>query len=90
MKFNDTCFSREHGYSIGQETDSGQYYLSIPVSNGLVDYEEYYALSREQYQQFQNDAVQAIAFADACRQRLQDTLLIMKPGPKRGEPISYG
>ncbi len=41
MKFSDTFVSREDRYSIGAELDSGRPYVSIPVSNGVVDYEEY-------------------------------------------------
>ena len=52
MKFGDTYFSRDDRYSIGIESTSGRYYASIPVSNGIVDYEEYYELTEEQYQHF--------------------------------------
>jgi len=45
----DAFFSREDRYSLGVDLDSGRYFASIPVSNGVVDYEEYFALTDEQY-----------------------------------------
>ncbi len=38
MQFHDIRVSREFFFSIGQELDSGKYYVSFPVSNGLIDY----------------------------------------------------
>jgi hypothetical protein len=87
MKFEDAQFSREQRYSLGIETDSGRCYLSIPVSNGLVDYEEYYELSEEQYRLFLVDPVTAAQFAESCRRREQDDRLIQRPGSNRGTPV---
>jgi len=87
MKFEDTYFSREDRYSIGVESTSGRYYASIPVSNGLVDYEEYYELSEGQYQEFLRDRSAAIEFIEACRRREHDTLLLQRPGSNRGTPV---
>jgi hypothetical protein len=52
MKFEDTFFSREDSYSLGIESTSGRHYASIPVSNGIVDYEEHYEITPEQYGAF--------------------------------------
>jgi len=49
MDYHDTFFSREDRYSIGVERNSGQYYISIPVSTGVLDYEEYYYIRSDQY-----------------------------------------
>ena len=40
MKFSDVFTSRKHMFSIGVEETTGRFYVSIPVSNGMVDYEE--------------------------------------------------
>jgi hypothetical protein len=61
--------------------------MSFPVSNGSVDYEEYYALTSEQYQRFLNSRESAGQFVDSCRQRQHDDLLIQKPGWNRGTPV---
>ncbi len=86
MKFEDACVSTEHRYSLGVETDSDRRYLAIPVSNRMVDYLEYYALSDAEYGVFGEDASLARAFAESCRRREQDDRLFMQPGTDRGVP----
>ncbi|BCI83048.1 hypothetical protein MTY66_46730 [Mycolicibacterium sp. TY66] len=87
MKFSDTFVSREDRYSIGAELNSGRLYVSIPVSNGVVDYEEYYEISAEQSDVFLADRIAAIEFVEACRRREHDDLLVLKPGTNRGTPV---
>ena len=87
MRFNDTFFSREDRYSLGIEQDSGRNYVSIPVSNGLVDYEEYYAIAPEKYEHFLANKMDAVDFVESCRRREQDALLMQKPGTNRGTPV---
>lgn len=87
MRFEEDYFSKADRYSIGTETDSGRHYISIPVSNGLADYEEYYAVSTEQYQLFLGDSAAAVSFVEACRRHEHDDLSIQKPGTNRGTPV---
>lgn len=87
MKFDNIHFTREGRYSIGVESTSGRYYASIPVSNGIVDYEEYYELTEDQYRDFLSDKDAAIAFITACRKREHEDLLLQKPGSNRGTPV---
>ena len=87
MTFVDAFFSREHRYALGIEEQSGRAYLSIPVSTGPVDYEEYYELAPDEYERFLGDPAAAIAFAGSCRLRLRDDLLILQPGWNRGTAI---
>ena len=87
MKFEDTYFSREHRYSLGVESISRRNYASIPVSNGIVDYEEYYALAPQQYQRFLENPSAAIEFVEECRRHEHDDLLLEKPGSNRGTPV---
>lgn len=87
MSYDDHFFSREDRYSIGVETSSGKRYVSIPVSNGPLDYEEYYEITNEQYSDFLADRVAALQFVEACRRREHDELLIEKPGWNRGVPV---
>lgn len=86
MKFEDSYFSREQRYSLGREVDSGTFYLSIPVSNRLVDYEEYYEITEAQADAFARKPQLAVEFADQCRKRLMDDRLLMQPGSDRGVP----
>ena len=81
------AFSDEaHRYSLGVEEDSATAYLSIPVGSNLADYEEFYALSDEEYAVLLADPGAARVFAEQCRHREQDDRLILKPGWNRGEP----
>lgn len=87
MSFADHYFSREHRFSLGQETTRGTFFLSLPVSNGIVDYEEYYALSRDEFEQFLASSERALPLIERCRQRLADDRLIQQPGANRGTPV---
>ena len=87
MRFDDTFFSRDDRYSLGIESTSGRHYASIPVSNGIVDYEEYYEITLDEYQAFLGNRAGAIEFVEACRRHEHDDLLIEKPGSNRGTPV---
>jgi hypothetical protein len=87
MKFDDTSFSPEDRYSLGIESTSGRHYASIPVSNGIVDYEEYYEITSDQYRAFSDDRNTATEFVESCRRHEHDDLLIEKPGSNRGTPV---
>lgn len=87
MKFNDLFVNREEMFSMGIEEVSGQYYVSFPVSNGMVDYEEYYAIDRATFELFEQDLQAALEFVTRARQRELDQLLMMKPGNNRGTAI---
>lgn len=87
MKFHDVVVCRDQRFSIGIEEDSGRYYLSIPVSNGLVDYEEYYELDQKSFKRYQLSTIEALSFVQRCRNRQADDVLIIKPGANRGVAI---
>jgi hypothetical protein len=80
----DTFTSTVHRYSLGLV--NGTPYLSIPVSNGPVDYEEHYRLDPDEYDALVSDSRLAAAFAARCRDRLEDGRLIVSPGSNRGVP----
>jgi hypothetical protein len=86
MKFEKTYFSKEGRYWLGKEIDSGRCYLGIPISNAMVDYIEFYWINNEQYQRFLENQGSAFEFAEACRRREHDNLLVYKPGSDRGTP----
>ena len=64
MKFNDLFFSTENYFSVGNEEESGDYYLSIPVSNKLVDYEEYYRIPEELYKENESNLSNLVFVAE--------------------------
>lgn len=84
MRFIDSKVSLEHRYSLGRDVESGRPYLSIPVSNQLVDYEEFYVLTDAEFQSFDADATLASEFAASCGSREMDDRLIIPPGSDRG------
>jgi len=84
MKFNDSKTCREHRFSIGVEENSGKFFLSIPVSNAYVDYEEYYEITEEMFSEFESDMTLALDFVQQCKEMKNDNLLLEKPGRLRG------
>lgn len=84
MNFQDTYVSKDQRFSIGVEIQGGQHYLSIPVSNSKVDYDEYYRVTPEMFHTFSADPNAALVFVEQCRRRERDELLLMKPGNERG------
>lgn len=87
MKLTDIYFNREERFSLGIEEFSGKFYVSLPVRNDMIEYEEYYEIDRAQLDLFQNDLKAALTFVTKCRSRQLDELLIEKPGSRRGEAI---
>jgi len=86
MKFTDILINKDNYFSIGLEETSGKYYLSIPVSNEFVDYEEYYWIDKKSFELYKDDISSAFSFVQECREHLNDKLLIIKPGSSRGVP----
>ena len=88
MKPQDAFFSRENRYSLGLDLDleSNRHYASLPVSNRMVDYEEYFALSAEEFADYLANPAAAIAFVQECRRHEHDDRLLQLPGSDRGTP----
>ncbi|TDV58971.1 hypothetical protein [Pseudomonas sp. LP_7_YM] len=87
MEFTDIYFNREERFSLGIEETSGKFYVSFPVRNDMIEYEEYYEIDRAQFDLFQKDLNAALGFVTRCRHRELDELLIQKPGSRRGMAI---
>jgi len=87
LKFKDLFFSKEKYFSVGVEEESGDYYVSIPVSNRKADYEEYYRIDKELFKKHRSNLDQLEFVADECRERLRDQDLIIEPGSDRGDPV---
>lgn len=86
-RYVERFFSREHRYSMGEDRGTGGYFLAIPVSNGVVDYDEQYHITPEQYRSFLADEDAAVVFVEESRRREHDDQLIYPPSERRGEPI---
>jgi hypothetical protein len=86
MKFCDTVINTDERFTVGIEETTGKYYVSIPVSNRMVDYDEYYEISQESYEIFLKSSSAALTFVERCRAREEDGRLMFKPGADRGTP----
>ena len=86
MKFKSLYVNREMLFSLGIEEESGRYFLAIPVSNTLTDYDEYYEIDRGAFERYSSDPASARDLLSRCRNREADDLLILKPGSDRGWP----
>jgi hypothetical protein len=83
----DEFFSREDRYSLGRDGVSGRHYVAFPVTIGVVDYDEYYALTDDHYALLLSDPSAALEFVNECRNHEHDELLLQKPGWNRGVPM---
>ncbi|MBK5396543.1 hypothetical protein JFU47_07405 [Pseudomonas sp. TH39(2020)] len=84
--FNDTQINTDERFTIGIEEVSGKHYVSIPVSNRMVDYDEHYQTDRASYNLYLTNSTAALEFVKRCRNRELDKLLFFKPGTDRGTP----
>lgn len=50
MNAKDTYVNNRYMFCVGV-AEGGKFYISIPVSNARVDYEEYYEIEAEIYEQ---------------------------------------
>ncbi|WP_442109138.1 DUF6966 domain-containing protein [Pseudomonas sp. NUPR-001] len=82
--FSDTFTSLEFRFSLGSETSTNCRYLSIPVSNGMVDYEEHYAIEDAHFHAWMREPCAALPMVIRCRRRQMDHALLMPPGANRG------
>lgn len=83
-RFRDELFTRTGRFALGRDAETGQPYLSFPVSNRLVDYDEYYALTEAEYAAFRRDIRAADTFVRQARAHREDDRLIIQPGSDRG------
>ena len=81
---NDELVNSAERFSLGVDQESGRRYISIPVANRLVDYEEFYELTSEEYLKCICNAMTAAQVAQQCRENQLDSRLIVRPGSDRG------
>jgi hypothetical protein len=86
MKFDDVAVNRKERYALGVERNSGRYYIAIPASNGIIDYDEYYEIDKDMFERFRADLDSALPFVERCRNRLEDPRLMYQPSTRRGTP----
>ena len=87
MKFREMIAKLDLRFSLGFEEESSSYYLAIPMSNSVVDYEEYYRISKDDLDKFVSGGIDAQIFVEECRRQQHDDLLFFPPGKDRGVPL---
>ena len=83
-RFQETLIAQDLHFSLGCDVQSHGYFMSIPVSTGHWDYEEYYHLSNSQYETYLKDPDSGLAFSNACRMQQNDHLLLEPALENRG------
>lgn len=78
--------SKKDRYAINRDLDSGKYYLSFPVFNGYVDYEEYYEVLPDELESIMRDETALQLLLQKSHNRENDERLLLKPGSIRGYP----
>lgn len=71
-KFKDTKVFAEYFFSIGIEETTSQPYISVPVSNGMIETEEYYHLDQGIYDSNENSEGLLIALSRKCLDKQND------------------
>jgi hypothetical protein len=84
MTFADAVVDRRERFSVGVEQRSGRHYVAIPATNGLVDYEEYFAIDEPMFARFTADPAAALPFVRRARERWEDPRLLYQPSIRRG------
>ena len=70
------------------DLDSGRTFVSIPVRNQMVEYDEWYEVDREAFENYVRDPALAHVFVAQAKRRELDHLLLLPPGSDRGAPDS--
>ena len=69
MSFTDFYVDRVNRFAIGKINEVEKYYLTIPVRNTMIDYDEYYEIDQKTFEEFLNSPEKALPFVDQCRKR---------------------
>jgi hypothetical protein len=86
MNFVTIFLNKTERFSIDLETKFQKISVTIPVSNGLAEYEEFYEISEGELELFTNDDTLLKSFVHDCKNRKNDDRLLYKPGRLRGYP----
>jgi hypothetical protein len=86
MAIESVFVDRVRRFSLDVDRESGRSFVSIPVRNSSVEYEESYEIDRDEFEAYLIDPTLAYDFIDRARRRELDHLLLFRPGSDRGLP----
>ena len=84
MRLKTVHVDRVNRFSLEIDEDSSRTFVSIPVRNQAVEYDEYYEVSYATFDRFTADPALAHGFVEQARNRELDHLLLFPPGADRG------
>ena len=87
LQFDDMLISETEQFSLGIERTTGVHYVSVSVAAQLVDYEEYYELTEEEFDRLLDDPESGQELARRCRAGEEDARLFRRPGGPGGPAI---
>jgi hypothetical protein len=86
VKMKTVYVDRAKRFSLDVDQNSGRAFLSIPVRNKMVEYDEWYEIDQETFERFKANPTLAHSMVDQAKRREIDHLLLYQPGADRGVP----
>ncbi len=86
MKIKPVFVDKVRRFSLDVDEDTGRTFVSIPVRNTMVEYDEWYEVDKETFAKYQADPTLAHELVAKAKRREVDHLLLLKPGSDRGVP----
>lgn len=71
-------------FALEIDEQTGRMFVSIPVRNQRIEYEEWYEIDKETFDRYTSDPTLAHEFVAKAKRRELDHLLLLKPGTDRG------
>jgi hypothetical protein len=86
VKLKPVYVDRVNRFSLDIDENSGRTFVSIPVRNSMVEYEESYEVDRGTFDRYEAEPTLAHDFVEKAKRRELDHLLLLPPGADRGVP----
>ncbi len=71
-------------FSLDVDEETGRMFVSIPVRNKMIEYDEWYEVDKDTFERYKGDPTLAQDFVAQAKRREVDHLLLYKPGTDRG------
>jgi hypothetical protein len=84
MKMKPVFVDRVRRFSLDVDEETGRTFVTIPVRNQMIEYEEWYEVDQATFERYKADPTLAHDFVGQAKRREVDHLLLYKPGPDRG------
>lgn len=68
-RFRDIVVNRAHRFTLGVDTETGDYFLSTPIVGRMhaVQFEGYYRISKAEFEHYRDHPNEAEPLLEACR-----------------------